>query len=206
MKGVETLQAFGVSTVYEAAGQRGLVDLPLIRLTPGSRAAGPARTVRCGQDDNLMVHAVMERVQPGDVLVITMPEPRPISLVGDLLATQAHRRGAAGLLVDAAARDVDDLRELGLPVWCRFVRSAAAAKRTAGELDVPVTVGGARIAPGDVVVLDGDGAVAVPAARLGDVLAASRERARREVGVRERLRAGELTYDLHGLRHLVDGR
>src|SRR6266700_5230934 len=129
------LRGFGVSTVYEAAGQAGLVDVPLTRLLAGSRVAGPARTVRCGQDDNLMVHAVMARVRPGDVLVITMPEPRPVSLVGDLLATQAHVHGAAGLLVDAAVRDVDDLRELGLPVWSRFVRSTGAAKRTAGALD-----------------------------------------------------------------------
>ena len=57
---------------------------------PGSRAAGPARTVRCGQDDNLMVHAVMAEVQPGEVLVLTMPEPRPVALVGELLATQAQ--------------------------------------------------------------------------------------------------------------------
>jgi 4-hydroxy-4-methyl-2-oxoglutarate aldolase len=201
----EELRGLGVSTVYEAAGQTGLVDVALVQLLPGSRVAGPARTVRCGQDDNLMVHAVMERVQPGDVLVLTMPEPGPVSLVGDLLATQAHQRGAAGLLVDAAARDVDDIRELGLPAWCRYVRSTAAAKRTPGELDVPVTVGGVRIAPGDIVVLDGDGAVVVPGARLGQVLAAARERARREEDVRRRLLAGELTYDLHGLRRLVEG-
>ena len=107
---------FGVSTVYEAAGQRGLVDVPLIQLVPGSRLAGPARTVRCGQDDNLMVHAVMGQAQPGEVLVITMPRPRPIALVGELLALQAHARGVAGLLVDAAVRDAEDLERLGLPI------------------------------------------------------------------------------------------
>ena len=199
----EELSRLGVSTAYEALGATGLVDAPLTRLLPGSRVAGPARTVRCGQDDNLMVHAVMERVRPGDVVVITMPEPRPVSLVGDLLATQARLHGAAGLLVDAAVRDVDDLVELGLPVWCRFVRSTAATKRLAGALDEPVTVGGARIEPGDVVVMDGDGAVVVPVARVAEVLAAARARAEREVRVREQLRAGHLTLDLHGLRRLV---
>ena len=54
----------GSATVYEAAGREGLVDAPLIQVVPGSRAAGPARTVRCGQDDNLMVHAVMARSSP----------------------------------------------------------------------------------------------------------------------------------------------
>ncbi len=198
------LRGYGVSTVYEAAGQQGLVDVPLTRVVPGSRAAGPARTVRCGQDDNLMVHAVMERAQPGEILVITMPEPRPVALVGELLAIQAHVRGVAGVLLDAAARDADELRELGMPIWCRYVRSAAATKRLVGALDEPVVVGGARIAPGDVVVMDGDGAAVVPAGRLDEVVASSRARAEKEDAIRPRLGAGELTYDLHGLRRLVE--
>jgi len=205
MDGVEELCALGVSTVFEAAGQRGLVDVPLHRLIPGSRAAGPARTVRCGQDDNLMAHAVMDRVRPGEILVLTMPEPRPVSLVGDLIARQARARGAAGLLVDAACRDVDELVALGLPAWCRFVRARSGSKTTPGALDVPVEVGGARIEPGDLVVMDGDGAVVVPAGRLDDVLAAARERAERERRLCEQLDAGRLTYDLHGLRRLVEG-
>ncbi len=67
--------------------------------------AGPARTVRCGQGDNLMVHAVMEQAQPGEILVLTMPEPAPVALIGELLATQALVRQVAGILVDAAVRD-----------------------------------------------------------------------------------------------------
>ena len=156
-----------MATVYEAAGREGLIDLPLIQLLPGSRAAGPARTVLCGQDDNLMVHAAIERIQPGEVLVLAMPEPRPIALVGELLATQVKVRGAAAILVDAAVRDVEELRELGLPIWTRFVRAAGASKTAIGELDATVTVGGARIAPGDIVVLDADGGGEHPMARVG---------------------------------------
>ena len=204
--GVATaLCGFGVSTVYEAAGQQGLIDVPLIQLVPGSRAAGPARTVRCGQDDNLMVHAVMEQALPGEVLVLTMPAARPVSLVGELLAVQAHARGVAGMLVDAAVRDAEDLVRLGLPIWSRFVRATGAAKKTVGAIGEPVTVGGARIQQGDVVVMDADGAVVVPAARLREVLVAAQVRAMRESTVREQLRAGQLTYDLYDLRRLVEG-
>ena len=199
------LRGFGVSTVYEAAGQQGLIDVPLIQLVPGSRAAGPARTVRCGQDDNLMVHAVMEQARAGEVLVLTMPAARPVSLVGELLAVQAHARGVAGLLVDAAVRDAEDLVRLGLPIWSRFVRATGAAKKTIGGIGEPVTVGGARIEQGDVVVMDADGAVVVPAARLSEVAVAAHARAMRESMVREQLRAGQLTYDLHDLRRLVEG-
>jgi 4-hydroxy-4-methyl-2-oxoglutarate aldolase len=161
--------------------------------------------VRCGQDDNLMVHAVMERVEPGDVVVLTMPEPEPVALVGELLATQAARRGAAALLVDAAVRDTEQLRELGLPVWARWVRVRGAEKAAVGSIDEPVEVGGAKIRPGDAVVLDADGVVAVRRERLDEVLAGSRERAQREVEKRARLAEGVLSYDLDGLRRLVEG-
>jgi len=200
----EALAGLGVSSVYEAAGQLGLVDLELVQIVPGSRVAGPARPVRCGQDDNLMVHAVMAEAAPGEVLVITMPEPRAVALVGDLLATQARVRGVAGILIDAAARDVEELQEMGLPIWCRFVRSTGATKQVVGTIGEPVTVGGARIEPGDFVVLDADGAVVVPAARVDEVLAASHARADKETAVRERLLAGELTYDLSDLRRVVE--
>jgi 4-hydroxy-4-methyl-2-oxoglutarate aldolase len=201
----EELARLGSATVYEASGREGMVDLTFEQVIPGSRAAGPARTVRCGQGDNLMVHAVMERVEQGDVVVLTMPEPEPVALVGELLATQAERRGAAALLVDAAVRDVEELRELGLPVWARWVRVRGAEKAAAGSIDEPVEVGGAEIRPGDTVVLDADGVVAVPRERVGEVLAASRERAQREVEKRARLAEGSLSYDLDGLRKLVEG-
>jgi 4-hydroxy-4-methyl-2-oxoglutarate aldolase len=198
------LAKLGTATVYEAAGRTGLVDLDLHQLIEGSRAAGPARTVRCGQDDNLMVHAVMDRAQPGDVLVLTMPLPEPVALIGELLATQAKVRGAAGLLVDAAVRDVEELRELGLPVWARWIRVRGAEKTAVGALDGPVEVGGAPIRPGDAVVLDADGAVVVARERVDDVLVAARERAERERVKRERLEGGALSYDLDGLRARVE--
>jgi 4-hydroxy-4-methyl-2-oxoglutarate aldolase len=201
----DELRELGSATVFEASGREGLVDLDLHQVIPGSRAAGPARTVRCAQDDILMVHAAMDRVEPGDVLVVTMPEPRPVALLGDLLATQAKGRGAAAVLIDAAARDTDDLRGLGLPVWARWVRVQGADRAEAGEIDVPVEIGGAAIAPGDAVVLDADGAVAVAKDRLGEVARASRERADDEAAKRARFEAGELSYDMYDLRELFEG-
>ena len=67
------LARLGAATVYEASRREGLVDADLRQIIPGSRVCGPARTVRCGQGDNLMVHAAMERLAPGEVLVLTMP-------------------------------------------------------------------------------------------------------------------------------------
>ena len=194
------LAQLGSATVYEAGGRGGFVDADLVQVIAGSRAAGPARTVRCAQDDNLMVHAAMAELQPGEVLVLCMPEPRPVALVGELLATQAQARGAAAILVDASVRDTEELVELGLPIWARWVRVQGAVKQTAGSIGQPVQVGGATIRPGDAVVLDADGVAVVEHERLEDVLAASRQRAEAELVKRARLAEGALSVDLDGLR------
>jgi 4-hydroxy-4-methyl-2-oxoglutarate aldolase len=198
------LARLGTATVHEAAGRAPVVDAPLVQVVPGSRAAGPARTVRCGQDDNLMVHAAVAEAEAGEVLVVTMPEPRPLALVGELLATQAKVAGVAAILVDAAVRDVEELREVGLPIWARYVRVSGAGKRAPGVIGEPVVVAGALIRQGDVVVLDTDGAVVVERERIDDVLAAALTREEREREKRTKLEAGELSYDLDGLRDLVE--
>ena len=195
---------YGVATVYEAAGRKGLIDIPLIQIVPGSRVAGPARTVRCGQGDNLMAHAALDQVQPGEVLVLTMPEPAPVALVGDLLATQAKVHQVAALLIDASVRDTEELQALGLPIWARWIRVRGATKTHVGTINEPVVVGGATIAPGDIVLLDADGAVAVSAERAEQVLTSAREREEREASLRTKLQQGKLSYDLHGLRAVVE--
>jgi 4-hydroxy-4-methyl-2-oxoglutarate aldolase len=202
---IAELAALGSATVYEAGGRRGYVDLDLIQVLAGTRVAGPARTVACGQDDNLMVHAVMSQVQPGEVLVLTMPEPRPVALVGDLLATQAKAHGAAGMLIDASVRDIDTLAELGLPIWSRWVRVKGATKDITGTIGDPVEVGCATIRQGDIVVMDADGAAVVEAERVDEVLEASLERECKERVKRVQLQAGALSYDLDGLRRRVEG-
>jgi 4-hydroxy-4-methyl-2-oxoglutarate aldolase len=203
---LEELAWLGVATVYEAQGRTGLVDLPLVQVVPGSRVAGLARTALCGNGDNLMVHAAVAHAEPGDVLVLTMPEPTPVAMVGDLLATQALAQGVTAMLVDGAVRDVEELRELGLPIWARYVRAQGAAKDHVGALDMPVVVGGARIERGDVIVLDADGAVVVEAGRLDDVVTAARAREARETELRARYAAGERSYDVNDLRRLVEGQ
>jgi 4-hydroxy-4-methyl-2-oxoglutarate aldolase len=202
---IAELAALGSATVYEAGGRRGYVDLDLIQIVAGTRVAGPARTVKCGQDDNLMVHAAMAELQPGEVIVLTMPEPRPVGIVGDLLATQAQAHGAAGILIDAAVRDIEGLAELGLPIWARWVRVKGATKDIPGTIGEPVQVGGATIRQGDIVVMDADGAAIVEAERVDEVLEASRRREDNERVKRIKLQGGELSYELDGLRRRVEG-
>jgi 4-hydroxy-4-methyl-2-oxoglutarate aldolase len=178
------LARIGTATIYEAAGRVGLVDLDLLRLVPDSCTAGPARPVLCAQGDIRTAHTALEQARPGDVLVLTMPEPEPLAMFGDLMAAHALTRDVAAVLVDGAVRDADELAELELPVWARWVRVRSGPAECDGTLDEPITVGGVTISAGDIVVLDGDGAVVIAAERLDEVRAAAhawdaRERAER---------------------------
>lgn len=194
----------GVATVYEASGREGLIDAPWIQVLANSRVAGPARTALCGQDDNLMVHAVIEHIRPGEVLVLSMPDPTPVALIGELLATQVKVKQAAAILVDAGVRDVMELIALGLPIWTRFIRVRGATKTKIGELNTSVIVGGTHITTGDIVILDSDGGVCVKRERVNEVLNASEERLAKETALRKKLLAGEISYDLHSLRAYVE--
>jgi 4-hydroxy-4-methyl-2-oxoglutarate aldolase len=200
VNGYEEFAEAGVATVYEAYGRRGLLDVELFPLSPGRSVAGPARIALCGQDDNRAVHEVMTHAQPGEILVLTMPRPAPVALFGDLLATQAQTAGVAGVLVNAAVRDSADLAMMDMPVWARWRRATGATKDLRGKVDVPVEIGGTVIAPGDILVLDEDGATAIARSDVDSALEAVRQRIAKEDGLRKRWAAGELSYDAYGMR------
>lgn len=201
----EELAHLGTSTVYEAGGRVGLIDLPLRRLGARLAAAGPVRTVACAPGDNLTLHIALKYARPGDVLVVATPDQEPVALVGELIATQAIAQGCAGLLVGAAVRDVDRLAQLDLVVLARHVRARGATRSTYGAIDVPLRIGGVVVFPGDMAVLDSDGAVVVPAADVEPTLSRARTRFEREEGLRSRFAAGLLSYEEYGLARLDPG-
>lgn len=201
-KSTKILAELGAATVYEASGRKGLIDIPLISIVPGSKVAGPARIAACGQGDNRAVHEVMAYADTGDILILTMPIPEPVALLGELLASQAHGRKVVGVLVDGSVRDIESLRALGLPIWTRYIRVRGATKDKRGCIDVPVIVGGCLVNPGDIVVLDDDGAVVVARSDVDLVIQASEKRVQKESALLERFRTGELSYDIYGLRAL----
>jgi 4-hydroxy-4-methyl-2-oxoglutarate aldolase len=196
---VAELGAAGVATVHEA-GAAGLLDPGISPIQQGARIGGSAVTVSCAPGDNLMVHAAVEMIEPGDVLVVTTTTPADNGMFGELLATSVMARGCAGVVVDGGVRDVSDLRRMGLPVWSRVVHAAGTVKATPGSVNLPVACGGVTIRPGDVVVADDDGVAVVERERAEDVVEAVRARLLRENETRARLAAGELGLDLYGFR------
>jgi 4-hydroxy-4-methyl-2-oxoglutarate aldolase len=108
------------------------------------------------------------------------------------------------MLIDASVRDVEELVELGLPIWARWIRVKGAAKDAAGTIGEPAVIGGATIRQGDVLVLDADGVAVIERERVDEVLSASVEREERERVKRAKLQGGALSYDLDGLRERVE--
>ena len=197
------LGAAGVATVHEAGGA-GLLDPGIRPIQEGARIAGSAVTVSCAPRDNIMIHAAVEVIEPGDILVVSTTSPSTNGMFGELLATSVMARGCAGVVVDAGVRDISDLRRLGLPVWSRAVHASGTVKATPGSVNIPIVCGGATVGPGDGVVADDDGVVVVERERAIEVLEAARERLKRETDVRARLAAGELGVDFYGFRERLE--
>jgi len=161
-----------------------------------SRAAGlvgVARTVRTRPGDNLAIYRMIARLRPGDVLVVDGGGEVTNALMGELMTLEARRRGCAGIVIDGAIRDVGEIFEIDLPTYARGQSLRGPYKSMPGLLDVPVSIAGQVIAPGDVIVGDADGIVSFPAAEAADIVARAGEKFAREEAVRRSILSGEDT-------------
>jgi 4-hydroxy-4-methyl-2-oxoglutarate aldolase len=197
---IDGLGAAGTATVHEAIGRRGFAGPDLRPIQHDVRIAGSAITVSCHPGDNLMIHAAVEVCQPGDVLVVTNTSPSTHGMFGELLATSLMARGVRGLIIDAGVRDTAELREMGFPVWSRYVSCQGTVKASPGSVNVPVVLGGVVVVAGDVICADDDGVVVVARREAEWALQQSTARLAKEEHTRARLRAGELGVDFYGLR------
>jgi 4-hydroxy-4-methyl-2-oxoglutarate aldolase len=193
------LLELGTATLYEASGIDCDLDPALRPSWPGARHCGPALTVRTGAADNLALHLALERADPGDV-VVADARGLACGYWGEVLAVAAQVRGVAGLVIDGGLRDVDRLAELGFPAFSRFVAVRRTQKEVLGDIGGSVVVGGRTIARGDVIIADADGVVVLPRDRVEEISAAGAARVVKEERLLERIRAGETTPDLYGLR------
>jgi 4-hydroxy-4-methyl-2-oxoglutarate aldolase len=197
---VDALAVYGVATVHEAMGRTGYLGPGLRPTHLGSRVGGTAVTVLSWPGDNLMIHVAVEQCRPGDLLVVTTTSPSTDGMFGELFGTALQHRGVRGLVINAGVRDVAELHAMGFPVWSAAISAQGTVKSTPGAVNVPISIAGQTIHPGDVILADDDGVVVVPREQAADALAQADARDAKEEAARAAFREGELGLDRYGLR------
>ncbi len=151
---------------------------------------GPAVTVRVRPGDNLMIHKALMMVQPGDVLVIDGGGDVTQALVGGLMRTTCVAKKLGGLVIDGAVRDLCEWAEDGMPIFAKGHTHRGPSKDGPGEINIPVSCAGLAVIPGDLIIGDADGVIAVPAADAAHVLERCHAHLAKEARIRAENAAG----------------
>lgn len=192
--------AIPVATLHEAAGKTGAFPAAIKPVAPSFKICGPALTVQSPPADNLWLHRALMVAQPGDVLVVQVSGHYDAGYWGEVMSTAARVRILGGLVIDGCVRDGAILEEFGFPVFARglCIRGTGKDFAARGWIGHAQMFDDVVVQPGDLIVGDADGVVAVARERVGEVLAAAREREAKEQEIIRRLEAGESTLDIYG--------
>lgn len=196
---IAAAQGLPTSSLHEVGGRIGVLSTAIKPVTPGLRVCGPALTVHSPGGDNLWLHRAIYVAQPGDVLVVHVSGVHDYGYWGEIMSTAAKVRGLGGLVIDGCVRDAAQLAEVGLPVFARglSIRGTGKDPRAIGWTNAPVLFDDVTVQPGDLIVGDADGVVAIPRSVVATVVGASRQREAKEAEVMRRLRAGERTLEVY---------
>jgi 4-hydroxy-4-methyl-2-oxoglutarate aldolase len=191
---VERLLAIDVSALSDADKTLAIVDPAVRAMIPDLRMAGPAFTV-LAEDDHLPVLSALAEAAPGDVLVIAT-NGGSRAVFGELFATEARRRGLAGIVADGLCRDLRGLRAIGLPVFARGTTPRSGTTVSRAALGTAVDCGGVAVSPGDIVFGDDDGLLIATADRIAAALATAELIGRSERAILAALARGDSLHRL----------
>jgi 4-hydroxy-4-methyl-2-oxoglutarate aldolase len=179
-------------------GESGAIALsPRIRpMWKGAAFAGPALTAACAAGDNLALHAAVARARPGSVLAVSFAGDSVRGYWGEVLTTAAEAAGIVALVIDGEVRDIAAIERHGFPVFARGVALRGATKLGPGSVGTEIVLGDVVVRPGDWLVGDADGVVAIRAEDLAKCLATGSRRAEKEARFFAELRSGATTVAL----------
>ena len=187
------------SLLGDAMNRAGIMAAAIKPVAPGTRLAGQARTVTSMAGDNGIIHAAIPHMRAGEVLVVDAARVDDVAVWGEIMTRSAMQRGVAGLVLDGAVRDVEAIREIGFPVYCRAVVPRGPHKGFGGTIDAPVACGGVSVAPGDLIVGDDDGVAVVPLAEVDRILAAAQAARAREAETIAKIEGGMTSAEILGI-------
>ena len=164
----------------------------------GGKLCGPAFTVKVATGDNLMVHKAIDTAAPGDVIVVDAGGEVTHAIFGDIMASHAEKRGVAGFVIYGAIRDSAEIGARRFPVYACGVTHRGPYKNGPGEINAPIALGEMVVHPGDIIVGDADGVVAVPLVHAEEVLALAKAQLAKETAMLKAIAAGKAD------RHWVD--
>jgi regulator of RNase E activity RraA len=188
---VEAFRTMPVAAIGDAMSRNiGTLGLRQYHARLDTVLCGPAVTIRVRPGDNLMIHKALMMVQPGDILVIDGGADITQALVGGLMRTTCVAKKLGGLVIDGAVRDLMEWAEEGMPIFAKGHTHRGPSKDGPGEINVPVACAGLAVMPGDLIVGDADGVIAIPAAEAAEVLKKTRAHLEKEAKIRESNRTG----------------
>nr|WP_286197996.1 4-carboxy-4-hydroxy-2-oxoadipate aldolase/oxaloacetate decarboxylase [Variovorax boronicumulans] len=192
-------RALPAATLHEAGGRIGVLPSSIKPVAPAFRVCGPAVTVQSPGGDNLWLHRALYVAEPGDVLVVHVGGAHDFGYWGEIMSAAAQARQLGGLVIDGCVRDGAVLADFGFPVFARglCIRGTGKDFGARGWINHPVLFDDLVVQPGDLVVGDTDGVVALPRARAAEIVQAAQAREAKEAGIVQRIRAGERTLEVY---------
>ncbi|WP_018762582.1 RraA family protein [Arthrobacter sp. 135MFCol5.1] len=164
------LDALPVANIGDAMSRLYLMEAEISPVWKGARVVGPAFTVMTAAGDNDYIHRALAEASPGDVIVVDGQGVTARALIGELMAGRAQAKGIAGIVIDGAIRDAEDIGKLGFPVWARAQTPAGPYRNGPGHLQREVSAGRVVVRPGDIIAGDDDGIAVLRIEELDEIV------------------------------------
>lgn len=190
--------------VCDANGKSGNMSSAIKPIDKKSKMVGTAVTVRVQPGDNLLLHKAIYEAQPGTVLVIDAHGYTEAGPFGDIMVTACQMQGIAGVIIDGACRDAEEIEEKGFPFFTRALNPGGTVKESLGAINGVIQCGGVIVRPGDIIVGDRDGVVVVPQEKAREVLQAAQAIFDKEIKIKEMLSQGKTTLEIFGFDRLIE--